>query len=472
MKNKYLKTVLPVAGVIIGVLIAFVLKPPQALASSAAASGATGRHAMIVMGTIICGLFWWISAVVPDWIVGLAMICVWVITGCCDFKTAFSQFSGSTLWLLIGAFSIAGAVVKTGALRRISLQLMRIFKPTYAGQVLSLLTVGTVISPLLPSATAKSVLCVNMAVSSGTAMNYQAKGREAAGLFSAAWTGAYIMSACFLSASTFSYVIIDVIKTDISWGRWFIAMIPWGVIVLIGMWFSIMRIYRPESEVTLTKDNVRQQLKDMGKMSRAERISVVILFACLICWILESVIGVSPAVVAVVGALLCFGTGIINPKELGSIVPWGLIIFIGSVMQMGTMFSAVGISGWVSTLLTPLFESVGNIYLLVAVIAVLVYIIRLVLNSQVAVIMLFVAILGPIVARFGMGAHALGLVIFTATQMWFMPYQSSTYAAALGAGGEYVRHKDIAKSCAAYCVISLAACLVSLPYWKLIGLIG
>jgi len=192
---------------------------------------------------------------------------------------------------------------------------------------------------------------------------------------------------------------------------------------------------------------------------------------CLLCWILEAVIGVSAALVAVFGAVLCFGFKILEPKEIATCVPWGLIIFIGSVMQMGSMFSLMGISDWISVVLTPVFSSITNVYLLVAVIVLLVYLIRFALASQAAVITLIIIVLNPIVSKMGISPFVLGLIAFTSMQVWFMPYQNTTYMAAFGAGASYVKHSDVAKSCIAFCIISLVANLICIPYWQMFGYI-
>ena len=461
------------AGIVVGLLVGFALPVPAELATAAAATGTTGRLAMVFLGSVVWAVFCWIGQVASDWLIAMGMLVIWTVTGCCSLNVAFSQFAGSTVWLIFGAFGIAAAVMKTGVLKRLALMLMKLFPPTFSSQLLAMMTVGTIISPLLPSTTAKGVLGANMAVASSEAMQYKPYEKGPAGLFMASWVGFSLTAPAFLSASVVNYVLKAAlpaaVQPSVTWGSWLVAMLPWLAIVFVGMFFILKRLYRPQSGGNLTKDALNAQLTALGPWRKQEIQSTVILFACLVLWILERPLGLSSAATALIGGGLCFGLGILEPKDLGTRINWSMVLFIGCVVQMGNMFTQMGVSAWLQVLLAPVFSSFTNVFALTVVLVLLVIASRFLIASQTACIMLFLAIVTPVTTALGMNPFVLGLIVYTAVQVWYVPYQNSVFAPALGAAEGWVRHKDTVKSCLCYCLLSLAACLASIPYWSLLG---
>ncbi len=473
MKTEKKRIIMAVAGIAIGIIIALVLTPPAALETAAAEKGSTGRTAMVVLGTAVWAVFWWVGDVVPDWVTAVGMIVIWTLTGCCSFEMAFAQFGMSTVWLLIGAFSIAGAVTKTGALKRIALQMMRLFPTTFRGQVLSLITVGTAVAPLIPSSAAKSILGSNISVMTAVAMKFPKFSKGGTGILMAAWVGFVISAPSFLSASSVCYMVKNALPPDVAsgvtWIRWLIAALPLTLILVFGMYFVIVRLYRHDTKSEATKESVKTEIAKLGKMSRNEGLSIIIMFLCFVCWIFEELIGVSAALTAVIGGLLCFTLRVLEPKEIATRVPWGLILFIGGVLQMGAVLGSTGISLWLQNVLGPVFEGISGRYVLVAVVFIFTVIIRFFLVSQMSAIMILLAVLTPIVQALGMSPFVLGIILITATQIWFIPYQNINLIAATAAADGYVRNRDLFKCSVGYFFVALAGCLISVPFWSLLG---
>jgi len=473
MKNKK-KLIFAALGVIAFALFAFVLRPPEALSAAAEARGSTGVCAMRIAGVLLLAVFWWIGAVLPDWGTAIVMLCLWVLLSGQPFKYVFQTFSGSTVWLFVGAFPLAAAVTKCGLLRRISLKLMKLFPMSFFGQVLASLTVGTICTPLIPSASAKGVLGANISRSTSDALGYASGSKARTGLFVASWVGFGVMSVAFVNASVTALVVRGTIpdQSQVTWLSWFVAMIPWLVIVFAGMLLALYFLFRPKKgEEGISRDELRKQLEDLPPMSRDEKFAAVILGACLIMWVLESVTGVEATIVALFGSLLCIAAGIISFEDFAKAVPWTMIVFSGTVMVIGNMFSAGGINDYLQVILGPVFDSLKNPVLLIIVIVLAANIVRLFIASLSAVAMIFMAILVPIVSAMGMSPFVTALIIFAAIQCWFTTYQNGVYLPAYHTAEDTIKQKYSAIGCAAYELISLAACLASIPYWRMLGYI-
>lgn len=469
------KTVFAIAGVLLFIVIGCLLPAPAQLAAQAQLLGRTGRTAMITIGALAWAICWWVGMVIPDWCTALLLQCIWILAAGLEFTTAFSAFSKTTVWLIIGTFALSGAITKTGLLQRISLYLMRLFPSSYRGQVIAMMTVGTVCSPLMPSTTAKVVLGSKLACSSADIMGHGADSRGRSGLFVASWTGFGLMGPVFLSASFLSYSLLGSLPAqyaDISWLQWLAAMLPWGIVVLIGMYLVVMLLYRPEHQGAVPRETIREQSAAMGKMGRSEIITACILGLCLIFWILEKTTGISSGIVALIGGVLCFAFGILDKKEITTCVPWGFVLFVGVVLNMGDIFAKTGISDWLLSIVHPLLSRVHSIYRIVILVFVLSTAMRFVLASQTAVITLLTSILSPIALALNTHPLVTALVVYSTISCWVALYQNPTYLAALEGMDGSIRHRDTVRAATCFLFVSLIGCLVSVPFWKLLGYIS
>jgi hypothetical protein len=85
--------------------------------------------------------------------------------------------------LLVAAFALGAAIKECGLLERVSIILLRLFPKSFSGQVLGLLAVTTVTSPIIPSKAAKCSILSPLVRGMSEAMGYKNEGREATGLF-------------------------------------------------------------------------------------------------------------------------------------------------------------------------------------------------------------------------------------------------------------------------------------------------
>jgi DASS family divalent anion:Na+ symporter len=473
-RNFNYKTGCMAAGVLACLLFSFVLKAPGSLEEAAAAAGSSGTLAMRIFGITILAIFWWIANVIPDWLTTIAMMLLWILIGGVPFGTAFGSFAGTSVWIVAGAICFAAAIGKSGLFNRISWFLLKIFPPTFPGQVLALLLVGTVCSPMIPSTTAKVVLGATIATGLATAMGYGAESPGRYGLFAAAMVGFSNLSPAFVSASVFGYTLLGALPEGtptVTWGGWFVAMIPWLVIVLSGSFFAIRLLYRPQEQAAMSKEYAGRQYEMLGKLEGKELWAALILAGAVVLWILEDRLGIPAAVTAMIATFLCFALGLLDFSQIHTAPNWSMFIFLGGVLSLGTVFSRTGINAWLQRLLAPVFARLDNPYLVAVIIILTVLLIRFILVSQSATIIIMMTILGPSAPSLGLSPFIVGILVYTAELCWFVPYQNVVYATAMGCTEGKLSHRDTVKACAAYEVLSLIGCLVSIPYWRMLGML-
>lgn len=465
------KRILGLTGVLLCVLICL-LPAPGALRLAAESVGSTGDVAMKILGITALSLCWWAGGTAPNWLVAIVMLLLWVVLGQVPFTTAFSAFGSTSVWLIVGSFCLAASISKTGLFRRISWYLIRLFSPSFGGQVLALLLCGTICGPLVPSSTAKAVLGASIAKNIADSLEYEPDSPGRCGLFVASFIGFSGVSAAFMSGSIHTYMVYGLLpQGSITWGSWLLYALPWLAVVLPGSFLLLRRAFSPGSSRLLTREYVDQECAALGAMQKKERISAVLLAGAAVLWILEAPLHIPASVTALGAACLCFATGILDSRELSTAVPWDLVVFNGCVLNLSAIFSQTGLDLWLQELIAPLFTGLNSPILTVPMIVLATILLHWILASQSATLIVLMTILPPIAAQSGIHPFVVGFAILSVLQCWFFPYQNATFASALSGMQGTLQHGRTVRGSFIFAAISLAGCLASIPFWRIFSLL-
>ena len=145
------------------------------------------------------------------------------------------------------------------------------------------------------------------------------------------------------------------------------------------------------------------------------------------------------------------------------------MLFVGVVLNLGEVLTATGISSWILEMLSPVLLALGNKYMLIAVVILVTVLLRFVLASQTAVITLLVGVLAPVAMELQIHPLVIGLVVYANVAVWIAFYQNPTYLASLQGMEDTIAHKNTVKAGILYILVSAVGCMVSVPYWGLLG---
>jgi DASS family divalent anion:Na+ symporter len=448
------------AAVVLGMAVAF-MTPPDGLTP----------QAMWALGIILWAVTCWIFEVAPDYVVAVAMCTLWTLFKCVPFKTAFASFSDTTWWLLLGALGMGAAVSKSGLLKRLSLWMMTIFPATFNGQALALICGGTLIAPLIPSVTAKAAIMAPISMGISDAMGYARKSRGAGGLFAAMSLGFILTGPMFISASFIGFMMRGLLPADVqaqfNWAYWVLAGIVWSMVVLGLMYLAIRFLYTPDEKGTFTASDATAQLADLGPMSRREKTTAAVLLAALVFWMTEPLHGINATAIALLGLVVLLACQVFTRPDFRSDIGWDSLIFIGGIINLGNVLPPLKIDQWIVSIFSPMIvPMMSNMYLFVIVLAVSIYAVRFVLVSFTATTAIFTVVLVPFALQAGINPWVTGFLVYVSTNIWLAFYQNSTFLASYYAvGGE------MAPFSAVYCIVSIAAALLSVPFWQYLGLV-
>lgn len=437
-----------------------------------------GTEAMWVAGLLVWTLLNLILRFIPDFVVLMMMSCMWVVLHIMPFQQAFESFTGTTVWLLVGALGIGTAVTKSGLLTRVALCTMKLCSPTFSGQVFAMLASGIVLSPFIPSTTAKVAVAGALATDVGERLGLEDRSWGMSGIWCAMYTSYSLMSPILMSASYFSYVILNLmpehIRGELTLVRWTVAMLPWGIVTFLGAFASISLLYKPKHKIEISREHINEMLHDLGPVSRDEKITIAVVGVCMLCWVFERQLDIPSVVPALMGMGLLMSFGVINKVDYNTHISWSLIAFVGCAINMTHAISAVGIDKWIGdNFASSLAGVISNPYLFLTAVAGAMVATRFIIIDPLTCFTLYIVVLSPFCEAEGISPWILAMCTYIFCQPWFARYQNVNYLAGFAsAGGD--DKLDFTKSvryCFAYNIVALAGVLVSIPYWRLLGLI-
>ena len=462
-------------------------------------------QATAVLGILVMAIVWWITGVLPEFVTAVVMAVLFVVVAGISVGATFSTFASSTWWLLLSAFTLGVGMKTSGLMKRIALAIVRKFPRTFRCQVIAQLVTGTVLGPLIPSLAVKGAMLAPLAMNIGDELGYERQGKRATGLFVSMLVGIRTVAPTIVSASVTGYALMATLPADVqeqfNMASWFVAALPWLVVVLVLNYFLIMGIYgrgeasacdavedspsetvgAPGNAQSLeqssrggTNEGGSQPASDgLGPLSAVEKRMLAIILVTVVLWATEPFHHVSAMAVGLAALVAMFVLKVIDVPSFKSGVNWTSLLFIGIALGLGSVFAEAGLNDWVMQTCGPAFQALaGNPYLLVLGIGVITVVLRFLIVSEVAYLNLLMAFLVPMAASVGVNPWVLGFSAYALVIAWFAKYQSPIYLAAFYAvDGKMAKHSELAKYCGVYLATCLVGLAVSVPYWQWMGLL-
>ncbi|NQU35846.1 MAG: DASS family sodium-coupled anion symporter [Bacteroidetes bacterium] len=247
-----------------------------------------------------------------------------VTTGTIDPGHAFSGFSNDIVLLIVVAFLIAKAVVKSGLGNRIALLMIRRFGKTTLGLGYSLIATDMIIAPAFPSNTARSGLLFpiiySISMVNGSDPEKGTEKKLGSFLMFASMFGIGLSSAMWLTAMAANpagAAIAESYGVNIGFGTWVLASFVPTIIAAIVIPWVLYKIYPPQMKLTPNAPiHALEELKKMGKMSRDEIITAIVFAFLVIFWALSDVLNINKTIIAFLGLGLLLVTNVFKVKEI------------------------------------------------------------------------------------------------------------------------------------------------------------
>ncbi len=312
-----------------------------------------------------------------------------VLTGTITPAQAFSGFANSSVLLVVVAFIVAQAVVKSGLGRRVSLFMVSRFGGSVVGLAYSIVLTDAVIAPAFPSNTARGgvLFPIVLSVAKGSGSNPEdAEGRRVGGyLMFCAMASLAVSSALWLTASAANPIGVQIVQKaglHISFGSWFLAASLPSLISIAILPLLVAKIFPPRVGATPDAPRAaRADLAAMGPMSRNERITAVTFAVMVGGWVLADTLKINVTAVAFLGFGALMVAGVLTLDDISrqgdtlATFLWLAVLFAlsGQLNELGFMgyvgerlASRMGGLSWPATYVALIALYVGIHYLFVS----------------------------------------------------------------------------------------------------------
>jgi len=279
-----------------------------------------------------------------------------VATNTITIKDALNGYGDSTVWLVVAAFLIAGAVIKTGLGKRIALNLVVLLGKSTIGLGYALCIAELILGPVVPSNTARgggilAPIMQSLSYAMGSRENDQPK---KAGQY-LTLVGAHanlITSAMFLTGMAANPLVAkaakEVMDIDFDWATWAVGAIFPGLLGLVLLPLVIYAIAKPDlKDGRAAQGKARGELHKMGKWSKDEKYMGFVFILLVVLWSTKFLTGLHTTTVAWIGvcALLLTKTQswleMIDNKKA-----WDTMIWLGGLLTLASLLKTHGFIGW------------------------------------------------------------------------------------------------------------------------------
>ena len=216
-----------------------------------------------------------------------------VLTGTIAPAKAFGGFANASVLLVVIAFLVAQAVVKSGLGRRISLFMVSRFGRSSIGLAYSVVITDAVIAPAFPSNTARGgvLFPIVLSVSQGSgSLPADPEGRRlGAYLMFCSMASLAVSSALWMTATSANPIALQIVREyglEIGFGRWLLVSCVPALTAIIALPWLVARLFPPGvGDTPRAPVAARAALAELGPLSRNERITAIAFVLMVSGWI-------------------------------------------------------------------------------------------------------------------------------------------------------------------------------------------
>lgn len=260
-------------------------------------------------------------------------------------EKALSGYADKFVWLVLAAFFISRAMIKTGLGHRIALIFVRLIGRKTIGLGYALVFTDFILASFIPSTGARSggiILPIARSVSEtydsrpddGTA------GKLGTFLMNLLYQCEVILCATFLTGQASNPIIAGFAakqaNVNLTYSLWFVSAIVPAVVSLIVVPLMIYRFFPPEiKETPNAVAFAHEELTKLGPFATAEKILLAVFIAVVILWITAGFHGIDATVIALLGISILLITRVLSWRDITDEThAWEVFIWYGGLVMM------------------------------------------------------------------------------------------------------------------------------------------
>jgi len=446
------------AGLIAGVALLIVLHVVPA--PEPITSVGMGR-----LGLLAFAIIWWMSAPFPLAVTTLAALALGVGSGVLSLDDAFAASTNWVMWFAVGAFGLSAALEVNGFNRRFALWFVNLAwlrgRP-YALLFMFLLSAGLMSTVM--SNTVVTVVWLSLATTVYTSLGLRPKDPfPEINTLGIAWLANIggIVTPIATPGNAVTIGMIAAAGSTVGFASWTLIG-TCAAVLLVGSSFLVIRyIAQPDVSVVARREMIellQSEQANLGPTSPAERLSIAWFGVAILLWFVPDLIRMTfgrEAVPSLIGNLgltvpallvpvaMCL-TPVRQPKrtrvltwdEWSKGVDWGMALFLGGVLALGTAVEAgeSGVSAYLQTRLEPMIVGLPEYAFVFVLITAVILVTNLMSNLVSTAIFVPLGITLSASLRIG-DPVAIGVLLgMSASLAYALPSGTTTNAIVAGSG--------------------------------------
>jgi sodium-dependent dicarboxylate transporter 2/3/5 len=330
----------------------------------------SGKHfvlshdAKAALALFLLAATWWVFEVIPIGITSIAIGVAQALFLIRSPKEAFGDFMDPSVWFIIGSVVIGLSFTRTGLTKRMAYKMLSL-----VGERTSMIYLGCFIMTaalthiMAHTAVAASVFPLLMAVY-GLYTDETKPTRFGKGLFIGMAFVAGAGSIITLLGAARGAVALgffrDMTGRDISFFELSWYMFPIGWVMVFLLWGLFMLLYRPEQKtIPGLRERVRALNERLGRMTRSEIITIVVVAATILTMSLRSFMPalqpLDKSAIILMCTILLFVFKVLDLDDLEKI-PWNIVLLFGGAMSIGFCLWQTGAAEWLAINWLVMFE--------------------------------------------------------------------------------------------------------------------
>lgn len=315
-------------------------------------------------------LILWVTTPIPIYLTSLLAILLLPLVGAVeDEDIVFGTLGFDVIWLMVSAFVLTSAMMKSNLGRRFSLWMVTKFGTTPVKTLAVLVIINFVLAFFVPSTTARATLMMPICLI--LLEVYKAiPGKSPLGkiMMLQGLQADALATSGVMTATSGNIIAVGFINEqaggDIGYMDWLFASMPAAIITMTITFMIGLKLFSIKNEGNFehVMGTLKEELKKLGSFSVAEKKASVIFLLTVLLWATgdyqEAWFGfeISTAQVAVLAAVLCLlpKVGMLEWKDAN--IKWELMLFAAGAYAAGNALDESGGAVW---LITKVVEGLG-----------------------------------------------------------------------------------------------------------------
>jgi len=440
-------------------------------------AGLPSEQALYLLSILGTTISMWVFRLLPDFVPAIFAILSIALLNLTPSEIMLSGFSSNTFFMALSIFGLSALIITSGLSLRILLWLLLIGPPHKAWYYLSLFLSGMALTPVVPTSNGRISIVAPFMNDLLNIFDKASAQAEAPRLAAAVVGGTSLLSAIFLSSKSVNFLVFGLLprqeQEQFQWLDWFFAASVCGAVMIVLYFCACWVLFRNTAKPTIPKNLISDQLNILGPMAVSEWGSVIGLLILLISFITTSVhhIAVPWIALAILFSILMFG--FLEKTDFRNRIDWSFLIFLAALIGLVASMKHVGLDTWITANLGWLNSFMENDFnLFILVLSLSIFLVRLTMPTF-ATVVIFATLLIPTAVNLGVNPWLVGFIILLMSETFIWPYQATYYSLFCSITGDSASSNDkrIMTLHALTFGIKLVAIYVSLPYWRMLGIL-